>query len=112
MGYLNPFATTPAAEEDWTCGLSRMQRFQTFVVLLLVSAAFFLLAFAMLPMIILFPSKFAMAFTIGSILFMSAFAILNGVKPTLMKLMHQDRVYFTGAYIGSMVLTLYATFMS
>lgn len=112
MGYLNPFAATPANEEDWTCGLTRIQRLQVFMLLLLVSAAFFLLAFFMLPMVILFPAKFAMSFTIASILFMSAFAVLNGVRPTLSNLLHQDRVYFTGAYVGSLLLTLYATFFA
>jgi ABC-type amino acid transport system permease subunit len=60
-------------------GLSYATRFKGFVVTLLLSLAFFLLAFFVgLPALLLRPHKFALCFTLGSLCFMASFALLRG----------------------------------
>ncbi len=68
--------------------------------------------FVFLPMALMFPGKFAMCFTVGSICFMVGFAMLRGPRSMATQLFASDRALFTGAYLGSMALTLYATFVS
>ncbi|CAN0406692.1 unnamed protein product, partial [Hapterophycus canaliculatus] len=59
-------------------GMSYQQRFKGFVVLLLLSIVFFVLAFVIgLPTILLRPHKFALTFTLGSLFFMGSFAMLK-----------------------------------
>lgn len=92
-------------------GMNYQQRLQVFVVALLVSALFFALAFIVgLPLITVRPQKFALSFTMGSITFMSSFAILKGPYEHFKTLMGGDRLHFTAVYIGSMILTIYLTF--
>ena len=92
-------------------GMNYQQRLQVFVVALLVSALFFALAFIVgLPLITVRPQKFALSFTVGSITFMSSFAILKGPYEHFKTLMSGDRLHFTAVYIGSMILTIYLTF--
>jgi len=62
-------------------------RSQVFTALLLLSALFFALAFGVgMPMITVRPQKFAISFTMGSILFMGSFGILKGPAEHLSKL--------------------------
>lgn len=92
-------------------GMNYQQRLQVFVVALLVSALFFALAFFVgLPLITVRPQKFALSFTMGSITFMSSFAILKGPYEHFRTLLSGDRMHFTVVYIGSMILTIYLTF--
>jgi hypothetical protein len=56
--------------------ISRTNRMTGFFILAGLSGVFFLLAFFVgLPMVLLAPSKFALSFTVASILFMVAFAV-------------------------------------
>lgn len=106
----NAAASGTSSSSEWTCGLSTAQRFQAFLMLLLGSALLFGLAlFVFLPMIVLVPSKFAMCFTLASIMFMAAFGILRGPRTTLQGFLQRDKLPFTAAYVGSLLLTLYAT---
>lgn len=92
-------------------GMNYQQRLQVFVVALLVSALFFALAFFVgLPLITVRPQKFALSFTMGSITFMSSFAVLKGPYEHFKTLISGDRLHFTAVYIGSMILTIYLTF--
>ncbi len=92
-------------------GMNYQQRLQVFVVALVVSALFFALAFIVgLPLITVRPQKFALSFTMGSITFMSSFAILKGPYEHFKTLLSGDRLHFTTIYIGSMILTIYLTF--
>jgi len=77
---------------------------------LLGSGVFFLvLAFTLfLPVIMLAPSKFALCFTLGSAMILSAFISLRGWRHQLKHMMSPDRLLFTLAYAGSMAGTLYA----
>lgn len=82
-----------------------------FCALLFLSALFFALAFFIgLPMIALKPQKFAISFTMGSLMFMGSFGILKGPLEHLQSMLQPDRLYFTFIYLASMFLTLYFTF--
>jgi ABC-type amino acid transport system permease subunit len=68
-----------AEADSLILGLSYSQRFKGFVVTLLLSVAFFLLAFFVgLPVVVIRPHKFALCFTLGSLCFMASFAMLRG----------------------------------
>lgn len=76
-----------------------MQRIQVFLLLLIGSLVMFSLAiFVFLPMVLLVPTKFALSFTLGSLMFMTAFAILNGPRSTLRQLIARDRIVFSTLY--------------
>lgn len=110
---VGPLAASAQEESEWACGLSRTQRFQIFLVLLIGSGVLFSMSlFVFLPMLILAPSKFATSVTFASLMFMSAFAILRGPKTTLMGLLQRERLPFTLAYVSSLVLTLYSTLIA
>jgi hypothetical protein len=92
-------------------GLNYHQRFQIFVVCLLLSAVFFALGFFVgMPLITVRPQKFALSFTCGSLAFMGSFAILRGPYEHLKSMIAYDRIHFTTIYVGSMMLTIYFTF--
>lgn len=65
--------------------------------------------FVFLPMVLLFPAKFAAAFSCGSLLAMAAMALFRGPRTTLLGLLERERIAFTAAYLGSLALTLYAS---
>jgi hypothetical protein len=91
------------------CCSCRSQRFQAFVVAVLGGAALMAIAvFVFLPMIIFVPSKFALSFTLGSLMFFGAFMLLRGPKAVLRQLTSPDRVGFTGAYAASIGAHTYA----
>jgi hypothetical protein len=71
----------------------------------------FLAFFVFLPVIILAPSKFALAFTIGNCLVLSAFAALKGWRKQAAQMLARDRLPFTAGYLGSVLLTLYASIL-
>jgi hypothetical protein len=80
----------------------RTQRFQGFVALLLAAASLMALAiFVFLPMMLFAPSKFALSFTLGSLMFLGAFMLLRGPKTVGRQLMAPDRLVFTSAYVAS-----------
>eukprot|EP00501_MAST-03F_sp_TOSAG23-6_P002675 GSMAST32.ASY1.ANO1.2822.1 assembled CDS len=92
------------------CTLSKTDRMKAFTVLIIVSIVFFVLAFAVgLPMVILSPAKFALSFTLGSLSFMSAFAMLEGPWNHLQRIVTYERLPFTITYFLSMGATLYSS---
>lgn len=92
-------------------GLGYAQRFRLFCALLILSALFFLLAFFVgLPLLATRPQKFAISFTLASISFMAAFAILRGPMEHCKTMLSADRIYFTVIYVASIFVTLYFTF--
>lgn len=62
-----------------------------------------------MPVITFRPQKFAISFTMGSLLFMGSFAILKGPYEHL-KSMCQGDIFFTTVYFTTMFATLYFTF--
>mmetsp|Transcript_10415 Transcript_10415/g.22070 ORF Transcript_10415/g.22070 Transcript_10415/m.22070 type:complete len:235 (+) Transcript_10415:69-773(+) len=92
-------------------GMNYQERFKVFCALLILSALFFALAFAVgLPMIYIRPQKFALSFTFGSLMFMGSFAILKGPYAHFMGMLVPERLPFTIVYFGSMLATLFFTF--
>ena len=84
------------------CGCCRTQRLQVFAAALLFGVALMMLAiFVFLPMILFVPSKFALSFTLGSLMFLFAFAILRGPKTFVTNLLSRERLVFSSAYFGS-----------
>ncbi|KAG8762689.1 protein transport protein sft2 [Ceratobasidium sp. 428] len=94
-------------EEEAYFALSRWERLLGFGACLLGAAACFFVAFLTLPMLVLRPGKFALAFTLGSILVMFGFCVLIGPMNQIKHLMSKERLPFTAAYFGSLALTLY-----
>ena len=107
------FGSFTAQPDEWACGLSQWQRLQVFLLLMVAAAVLLGMAlFVFLPMALVFPGKFAMTFTVGSLAFMAAFAMQRGPRTMAASLFAPDRAVFTTAYLGSMLLTLYATFVA
>mmetsp|Transcript_24567 Transcript_24567/g.97488 ORF Transcript_24567/g.97488 Transcript_24567/m.97488 type:complete len:225 (+) Transcript_24567:108-782(+) len=89
--------------------LEASRRLRIFAAWLLVSAAFFALAFFVgLPVLALRPQKFALCFTLGSLAFMGSFAALRGIRAHLRVLCARERAAFTAAYAATMLATLHA----
>jgi len=93
-------------EEENPFGLSRFQRYVTFLIFCGAGALCFFLSVFSLSM--LNPKKFAALFTFGSVLVMLSFGILNGPKTQLKSLLAKERLPYTVIYIISMILSLYA----
>ncbi|KAF8525613.1 ER-to-golgi vesicle protein transport Sft2 [Hysterangium stoloniferum] len=94
-------------EEEAFFAVSRWERLLAFGACLLGAAACFLVAFISLPLLALRPAKFALAFSLGSMLVMFGFAILSGPVAHLKHLFSKERLPFTAAYFISLGLTLY-----
>lgn len=94
-------------EEEALFNLSRWDRMIVFAMLVVGSAACFFLAFFFLPILALRPRKFVTLWTVGSLLFISSFAALQGPMTYGKHLLSGPRLPFTATYFGSMGLTLY-----
>ncbi|KAI8815608.1 Got1/Sft2-like family-domain-containing protein [Fimicolochytrium jonesii] len=89
-------------------GLTRWQRLVGCVVCLgLAVFCFFIAFFLGLPVLPLSPHKFASLFTLGSILAVSALALLQGPRSFFSHIITKERLPFTAVYFVSMALTLY-----
>jgi hypothetical protein len=100
-------------QETTLFGLSYQTRFKGFVATVMLSGFFFFMAFIIgLPVVVIRPSKFALCFTVGSIMYMSSFALLKGPEVHLRSMMSRERLPFSAAYVGSMMLTLYAALVA
>ncbi|KDO24552.1 hypothetical protein SPRG_10367 [Saprolegnia parasitica CBS 223.65] len=84
------------------------QRFKTFVMLILLSGLFFGMASLFLPLLLIRPSKFALSFSLGSVLALSAIAALRGWKSYCLSLVQPAHLLLTTLYLTSLVSTLYA----
>ena len=71
------------------------------------AAVCFLVAFLTLPLLAIKPRKFAVAFSLGSILFMGGFCVLQGPVGFFKHLTGAERLPFTAVYVGSLAATLY-----
>ncbi|KDQ17072.1 hypothetical protein BOTBODRAFT_172665 [Botryobasidium botryosum FD-172 SS1] len=96
-----------STEEQAYLALSHWERLLGFLGCLVGSAVCFFVAFITLPMLAIRPGKFALAFSLGSLLVMFGFAILSGPINHLKHLMSPARLPFTIAYFGSLFLTLF-----
>lgn len=72
------------------------QQFAYFFAFIGAGLVFMILAFSVfLPVIVLAPSKFALSFTIGSLLVMAGFAALRGLKQQASHMLSASRLPFT-----------------
>jgi|AntAceMinimDraft_5_1070358.scaffolds.fasta_scaffold26219_1 hypothetical protein len=106
--------TTGLGQQDTSMfGLSYQTRFKGFVATLMMSGFFFFMAFIVgIPVIVVRPSKFALCFTLGSMLFMSSFALLKGPGAHVRSMITLAQLPFTACYLGSMGFTLYAALVA
>jgi hypothetical protein len=68
---------------------------------------FFSFIFLTPPILAFKPQKFALAFSLGSLLFMFGFTILSGPVAHLKHIMSKERLPFSVAYFSSLGLTIY-----
>ncbi|KAM0747864.1 SFT2-domain-containing protein [Meredithblackwellia eburnea MCA 4105] len=107
-GYIPVRSGERSNEEEAYFALSRWERFTGFLLCCAGAGVCFMISFFIgLPLLALKPRKFAVSFSLGSILFMVGFAILQGPVAHLKHIVSAERLPFTGAYVGSLALTLY-----
>ncbi|CDO70404.1 hypothetical protein BN946_scf184999.g45 [Trametes cinnabarina] len=106
-GYVPLRSSERSNEEEAYFALSRWERLLGFGACLIGAAVCFFVAFLTLPWIALRPAKFALAFSLGSLLVMFGFAVLIGPINHLKHLFSKERLPFSIAYLASLGLTLY-----
>ncbi|CAL5873431.1 uncharacterized protein PFLUO_LOCUS7710 [Penicillium psychrofluorescens] len=106
-----PGAPLPAAtrreEEEGFFALSRWDRMLIFAACNLGAAVCFLICFFLFPALAIKPRKFAILWSVGSLLFLISWAVLMGPWTYAKHLVSGPRLPFTAAYFGSIALTLY-----
>ncbi|KAI5369386.1 Putative vesicle transport protein, Got1/SFT2 [Septoria linicola] len=101
-----PAPTRREEEEGWFA-LSRWDRLLLFGGLNLAAIALFIVCFTLMPILSLRPRKFAILWTMASMLFLGSWAVMMGPMVYVRHLVSQERLPFTATYFGSIVLTLY-----
>jgi hypothetical protein len=106
----NQDATVPAENDTWEepswFQLSRWDRLLIFGMCLAGSAACFALCFFIMPVLALKPRKFGLLWSLGSLLFVISFGVLQGPVNYVVHLVSPTRLPFTLAYFGSIIATL------
>ncbi|KAL4809695.1 Got1/Sft2-like family-domain-containing protein [Aspergillus unguis] len=106
-----PGAPLPAPsrreEEDTFFALSRWDRMLVFFACNLGAAVCFVICFFLFPVLSLKPRKFAILWSVGSLLFLLSWAVLMGPMIYARHLISGSRLPFTAAYFGSIAMTLY-----
>ncbi|KAK9454553.1 Got1/Sft2-like family-domain-containing protein [Dipodascopsis uninucleata] len=92
-------------EPSWF-NLSRWDRLVCFGICIVISAAIYALCFALFPVLVLRPTKFAILWSLASLLFVISFGCLQGPVNYIVHLTSVNRLPFTVIYFGSIVLTL------
>ncbi|ABN64678.2 syntaxin 5-like protein [Scheffersomyces stipitis CBS 6054] len=100
-------ANTQSQEPAWFT-LTRFEKLVGFSCCLAASVLCFVLCFFMFPVLALRPRKFGLLWTMGSVLFVVSFGVLQGPYSYTRHLLSRDRVLFTGIFFGSVLLTLYS----
>ncbi|KIV88940.1 hypothetical protein PV10_08566 [Exophiala mesophila] len=107
----SPGAPLPAPsrreEEEGWFALSRWDRLLIFGGCNLAALACFVICFALFPVLSLKPRKFAILWSVGSILFLASWAVLMGPYQYVIHLVSGPRLPFTAAYFGSIFMTIY-----
>jgi len=93
-------------DEAWFA-LSRWERLLGFGGCLIGAAVCFMVAFFTLPFLAIRPAKFALAFSLGSLLVMFGFSVLIGPINHFKHLISKERLPFSITYFVSLGLTLY-----
>ncbi|KAI4267354.1 MAG: hypothetical protein L6R38_008289 [Xanthoria sp. 2 TBL-2021] len=105
-----PGAPLPAPsrreEEEGWFALSRWDRLLVFGACNAAALVCFVICFALLPVLSLKPRKFAILWSLGSMLFLASWAVLMGPLVYAQHLISGPRLPFTAAYFGSITMTL------
>lgn len=86
--------------------LSRWDRMLLFALTFGGSACCFLICIFLFPVLSLKPRKFALLWSLGSILFLVSFGVLQGFTAYIVHLFLSTRIIFTVAFVASIILTL------
>ncbi|KAF5329819.1 hypothetical protein D9619_009050 [Psilocybe cf. subviscida] len=97
---------TSNEEEAWFA-LSRWERLLGFGGCLIGAAVCFFVSFLTLPFLVVKPAKFALSFSLGSLLVMFGFSVLIGPINHFKHLISKERLPFSAVYFSSLGLTLY-----
>jgi len=106
-GYVPLRSSERSNDEEAYFALSRWERLLGFGGCLLGAAVCFFVAFLTLPLLAIRPAKFALAFSLGSLLVMFGFSVLIGPINHVKHLLSKERLPFSIAYVVSLALTLY-----
>jgi len=101
-----PARTRREEEEAWFA-LSRWDRLLIFGGCNLGALACFVIVFALWPLMMAKPKKFAILWSLGSALFLASWAAMMGPMTYVQHLISTPRLPFTATYFGSIGLTLY-----
>ncbi|KAI8922712.1 Got1/Sft2-like family-domain-containing protein [Entophlyctis helioformis] len=107
QGALSSVGFGPRNADTEFCGLTTFQRYVGFFMVMGTAVLCFTISLFTLPMVLLAPSKFALTYTMGSLLFLFSFSLLNGLMAHAKHIFSWDRLPFTASYLGSMLLTLF-----
>mgnify|MGYP003362299984 CR=1 FL=1 len=94
------------SEPSWF-HMSLFERYMAFGLFILGSAVCFTLGFLLFPVLSLKPRKFAMLWTLGSMLFVLSFGCLQGPMNYCRHLISKERLPFTCVFFGSVLATIY-----
>ncbi|KAI0337666.1 SFT2-domain-containing protein [Trametopsis cervina] len=106
-GYVPLRSSERTNEEEAYFALSRWDRLLGFGGCLLGAAVCFFVSFLTLPVLAFRPAKFALSFSLGSLLVMFGFAVLVGPINHVKHLFSRERIPFSIAYLSSLGLTMY-----
>ncbi|KAL9002168.1 MAG: hypothetical protein Q9188_004885 [Gyalolechia gomerana] len=105
-----PGAPLPAPsrreEEEGWFALSRWDRLLVFGACNAAAVVCFVICFALFPVLSVRPRKFAILWSMGSMLFLASWAVLMGPVQYAQHLISGPRLPFTAAYFGSITMTL------
>lgn len=94
------------SEPSWF-NLSRMERLLLFVSFILGAAGCFTLCIFLFPVLAIKPRKFALLWTMGSLLFVLAFGVLMGPMAYIKHVTSRERLPFSLFFFCSCISTLY-----
>ncbi|SZE99369.1 unnamed protein product [Blumeria hordei] len=111
-GAFLPARTRREEEEAWFTSepistVSRWDRLLLFGCCNIGALACFVLCFALWPIMMAKPRKFAILWSLGSTLFLASWAVMMGPWAYVAHLMSTPRLPFSATYFGSIVLTIY-----
>lgn len=103
---VDPIAIQQQPPTEGLFEFSRWDRLIIFAVSMAGALSCWIVCFLIFPVLSLKPRKFAILWSLGSILFLFSFGALHGVKLYLVHLFSVDRLWFTTAFTLSIVVTL------
>ena len=105
---LPSYNTATTTEEPQWFRLSRLEKLVGFACCLAGSVLCFVTCFFLFPVLALKPRKFAMLWSLGSVLFVVSFGVLQGPYNYAKHLVSRDRIVFTTVFFSSVIWTMYA----